>query len=309
MLTAAQRLKAGAIAAAAAPAIRLLSRTLTYTVEGAEHFERLVLPVLTLAAGASDDFLAHTEMDKVATVSDYVNLMTYDFRVAGAVGLAGHHANLYPNPADPRQRSADGAVRAFLAAGVPAAKLVLGVPFYGRSWVVENAEREGLYQSGKAPAEQYFVMGNLAKRIEELVAAKQAGVHDMILHLPQGYDTRLSADGGSLSGGQKQRIGLARALYGEPSLIVLDEPNASLDDVGEAALLQALVDLKQRGKTLVLISHRPTVLNMVDKVLVLREGAVQMFGTRDEVFAALRQANVIPTGKGAPTLASVRGKE
>ena len=135
------------------------------------------------------------------------------------------------------------------------------------------------------------------------------GVHEMILHLPQGYDTHLSADGGSLSGGQKQRIGLARALYGEPSLIVLDEPNASLDDVGEAALLQALLDLKQRGKTLVLISHRPTVLNMVDKVLVLREGAVQMFGSRDEVFAALRQANVIPTGKGSPTLASVRAKE
>lgn len=112
-----------------------------------------------------------------------------------------------------------------------------------------------------------------------------------------------------MSGGQKQRIGLARALYGEPSLIVLDEPNASLDDVGEAALLQALLDLKQRGKTLVLISHRPTVLNMVDKVLVLREGAVQMFGSRDEVFAALRQANVIPTGKGSPTLASVRAKE
>jgi chitinase len=110
--------------------------------------------LLTLAAGASDDFLAHTEMDKVAAVSDLVNLMTYDFRVAGEAGLAGHHANLYPNPADPRQRSADGAVRAFLAAGVPAAKLVLGVPFYGRSWVVENAERDGLYQSGKAPAER-----------------------------------------------------------------------------------------------------------------------------------------------------------
>ncbi|MCM2319461.1 MAG: type I secretion system permease/ATPase [Pseudomonas sp.] len=133
-------------------------------------------------------------------------------------------------------------------------------------------------------------------------AARQAGVHEMILRLPQGYDTRLSADGGALSGGQKQRVALARALYGDPSLIVLDEPNSSLDDVGEAALIQALSDLKRRGKTLVLISHRPTVLNIVDKILLLREGTVSMFGNRDEVFAALRQAS-------APPLTSVKTKE
>ncbi|WP_439888093.1 type I secretion system permease/ATPase [Pseudomonas sp. MBLB4123] len=142
-----------------------------------------------------------------------------------------------------------------------------------------------------------------------ILAAQQAGVHDMILRLPQGYDSPLSADGGSLSGGQKQRIGLARALYGDPSLIVLDEPNASLDDIGEAALVKALADLKSRGKSLVLISHRPTVLNIVDKVLVLREGTVHMFGSRDEVFNALRQASVMPTTMGGATLASVKTKE
>jgi chitinase len=120
--------------------------------------------LLTLAAGASSDFLAHTEMDRVAAVSDFVNLMTYDFRVAGPrEGVAGHHANLYANPADPRLRSADTAVREFLAAGVPAAKLVLGVPFYGRAWVVVEAEGEGLYRPGKAPGERIETRyGNLA---------------------------------------------------------------------------------------------------------------------------------------------------
>lgn len=120
--------------------------------EGAARKRKLLL---TLAAGASSDFLAHTQMDKVAAVSDFVNLMTYDFRVAGATeNVAGHHANLYPSPADPRLRSADTAVREFLAAGVPARKLVLGVPFYGRAWVVTNTENEGLYQPGHAPAER-----------------------------------------------------------------------------------------------------------------------------------------------------------
>ncbi|MBI3144538.1 MAG: type I secretion system permease/ATPase [Pseudogulbenkiania sp.] len=141
-----------------------------------------------------------------------------------------------------------------------------------------------------------------------IMAAKRAGVHEMILRFPQGYDTRLGVDGSLLSGGQKQRIGLARALYGEPSLIVLDEPNSNLDDAGEAALVEALVDLKRRGKTLVLISHRVAVLNTVDKIVVLRDGTMQAFGPRDEVFAVLRQASVLPPA-GAAVVSSVRAKE
>jgi chitinase len=109
---------------------------------------------LTFAAGASSEFLEHTEMAKVQASVDFVNLMTYDFRVAGDSGEAGHHANLYPNPTDPHQASADRGVREFLAAGVPPGKLVLGVPFYGRAWSVTNAEARGLYQPGKAPAEK-----------------------------------------------------------------------------------------------------------------------------------------------------------
>jgi ABC-type protease/lipase transport system fused ATPase/permease subunit len=171
---------------------------------------------------------------------------------------------------------------------------------------------------GYLPQDVELLEGTVAESISRfgeidgdavILAAQQAGVHEMILRLPQGYDTPLSADGNSLSGGQKQRVGLARALYGDPSLIVLDEPNASLDDVGEAALVKALADLKQRGKTLVPISHRPTVLNIADKILVLREGTAHMFGSRDEVFNALRQAAVMPTSMGGATLSSVKTKE
>ncbi|BAN50088.1 type I secretion system permease/ATPase [Metapseudomonas resinovorans] len=143
---------------------------------------------------------------------------------------------------------------------------------------------------------------------EVILAAKRAGVHEMILRFEKGYDTILGLDGSPLSGGQKQRIALARAIYGDPSMIVLDEPNANLDDVGEAALVEAILDLKKRGKTLILISHRPSVLSTVDKVLLLRDGGMQVFGPRDEVFAALRQASVMPS-VGTPNLASMRAKE
>jgi GH18 family chitinase len=109
--------------------------------------------LLTFAAGASPSFIANTEMEKVQAYVDYVNLMTYDFREAGG-GSAGHHANLFDNPADDRQRSADRAVQEFLAAGVPPQKLVLGVPFYGRAWGDVTPQANGLYQSGTKPAER-----------------------------------------------------------------------------------------------------------------------------------------------------------
>jgi ATP-binding cassette subfamily C exporter for protease/lipase len=121
-------------------------------------------------------------------------------------------------------------------------------------------------------------------------AAKRAGVHEMILTFPEGYDTRLGDGGAGLSGGQKQRIGLARAMYGDPSLIVLDEPNSNLDEVGEQALQTAVLDLRQRGKTIVMISHRPGVINITTKLLLMRDGAVHMFGPTPQVLAALQEA-------------------
>ena len=122
-------------------------------------------------------------------------------------------------------------------------------------------------------------------------AAKRAGVHDMILHLPQGYDTLLGDGGAGLSGGQKQRLGLARAMYGDPSVIVLDEPNSNLDDVGEAALVQAVNDLRQRGKTIVLITHRTSIIGATNKLLVLRDGSATMFGPTKDVLMALQEAS------------------
>jgi chitinase len=109
--------------------------------------------LLTFAAGAFSDFLASTEMDKVQATVDFVNLMTYDFRESSGDPVAGHHANLSANPSDTKKLSADRAVREFLAAGVPADKLVLGVPFYGRGWGGVEAKNKGLYQPGKAPTE------------------------------------------------------------------------------------------------------------------------------------------------------------
>ena len=120
-------------------------------------------------------------------------------------------------------------------------------------------------------------------------AAKMANVHDLILQLPEGYDTVIGATGGILSGGQRQRVGLARALYGKPVFVVLDEPNSSLDEAGDAALANAIASLKQLGTTFVVMTHRTSVLGVADKMLIMRDGAQQAFGPRDEVLAALQQ--------------------
>jgi ATP-binding cassette, subfamily C, bacterial exporter for protease/lipase len=121
-------------------------------------------------------------------------------------------------------------------------------------------------------------------------AARAVGLHEYIMELPQGYDSPVGREGAMLSGGQRQRVGLARAIYGDPAFVVLDEPNSSLDEAGDAALAAAILELKARGTTFVVMTHRTSVLGVVDKLLVLHDGVAQAFGPRDEVLAALKRA-------------------
>jgi len=132
-----------------------------------------------------------------------------------------------------------------------------------------------------------------------IAAARLAGVHEVIQHFAQGYDTVLGDGGAGLSGGQRQRIGLARALYGGPSLIVLDEPNSNLDDVGEQALIAALAELRKQGSTVVVVSHRTSILVVTTRLLLLSQGALQAFGPTQRVLAELAKATQPGGGAGA----------
>jgi len=174
---------------------------------------------------------------------------------------------------------------------------------------LQNWSREQLGpQIGYLPQDVALFDGTVAENIARfgpidpqavVGAAQRAGVHDIILRLPDGYETRIGAGGSALSGGQRQRIGLARALYGDPALVILDEPNSNLDTSGEQALLEALAYLRERNATVIVITHRMNVLAAVTKVLVLKDGLVEAIGPRDQVLASVTRPTVVPPRLGA----------
>ena len=168
---------------------------------------------------------------------------------------------------------------------------------------------------GYLPQDVELFDGSIAENIARLgevdsakviEAARCAGMHEMILRFPKGYDTPIGEAGNLLSGGQRQRIGLARAVYGEPALIVLDEPNANLDEAGETALLQTVQALKAKGKTVFLITHRPGAVAVADRLIILRDGEIFADGSKESVLATLRPARqpAKPPAPLAPPLES-----
>jgi PrtD family type I secretion system ABC transporter len=170
--------------------------------------------------------------------------------------------------------------------------------------------REALGPSiGYVPQDVELFEGSVADNIARLgkvesekvvAAAKRANAHELVLGLPQGYDTQVGPQGSRLSPGQRQRVALARALYGDPKLLVLDEPNSNLDGEGEVALAQALSAVRKEGVTAIVVTHRPSLIAHVDKILVLAAGRVQQYGPAAQVMKAMReQAQTAVAAKAA----------
>jgi PrtD family type I secretion system ABC transporter len=164
-------------------------------------------------------------------------------------------------------------------------------------------------QIGYVPQEIEFFEGTVAENIARLgeinpekvvQAAKLIGMHEIILSFPKGYDTELGETGFALSGGQRQRLAIARAFYGMPKYIVMDEPNANLDEVGESALVQAVSFLKSQGSSIVMTTHRPRLVGVVDSLLVLRNGQQVGFGPAEDMINAVRNLQVVPAAEASP---------
>lgn len=171
---------------------------------------------------------------------------------------------------------------------------------------------------GYLPQDIQLFAGSIAQNIARFAevdadkvfaAAQLAGVHELILQLPQGYDTHLGEGGAGLSGGQKQRVALARALYGLPALIVLDEPNANLDEGGEHALLRAIAQLKQQRRTIILITHKPNVLSLTDQLLILRTARCKPSGRRRACWRHGRNRQRLPVSTMSMSYRLGEGKQ
>jgi ATP-binding cassette subfamily C protein len=191
------------------------------------------------------------------------------------------------------------------------ARLIVGVwqPIRGKvrldgaaldQWSPESLGRH----IGYLPQDVELFDGTIAENIRRfetepeanaiIAAAKSAGVHELVVRLPEGYDTRIGEAGAVLSAGQRQRIALARALYRDPFLVVLDEPSSNLDSEGEEALTAAILSVRSRGGIIIVIAHRASALAAIDQVLVLQQGRQQAFGPKDEVLRAALRPPVVP---------------
>jgi PrtD family type I secretion system ABC transporter len=187
----------------------------------------------------------------------------------------------------------------------------------GADYATWNGNQLGKH-IGYLPQDVELFAGTVAENIARLndvddaavvAAAMTAGAHDVILRLPQGYDTPIGEGGLALSGGMRQRVGLARAVYGNPSLVILDEPNSNLDEAGERALAHAIVTLKAQRRTVIIVTHRPNILASVDKMLVLSFGQAIAFGARDDVIARMRGNHLaaVPNGRPAAAAGQIAG--
>ncbi|WP_207539798.1 type I secretion system permease/ATPase [Sabulicella rubraurantiaca] len=242
----------------------------------------------------------------------HVERVSFGFPGQGVALIKGVNFNLVPGESlaviGPSAAGKTTLIRMIIGTLPPSAGTVRldGADVY--TWQREDFGRHVGYLPQDVELFDGTVIQNIARMGEPnadavFEAAKLAGCHDLILRLPQGYDTEIGEGGQHLSGGQRQMIGLARALYGAPRLVVLDEPNSNLDGDSEANLVRALERLKADGTTVVLVSHRPTLVQGVDKVLLLKDGAIEMFGPRAEVLKRLmappRPAERIAQGASA----------
>jgi ATP-binding cassette subfamily C exporter for protease/lipase len=259
-------------------------------VSSYERLEKLLSENQVRVAGMSLERPAgFLEMDQVYAAPPGVNEpvikgVTFKIEPGDVLGVIGASAS---------GKSTLGRVAVGIWPGVPNCARIDGADVY--RW---NKDELGP-AIGYMPQDIELFPGTVSENIarfgkfesaDVIAAAKTAGVHDMILHFPQGYDTKIGEGGAGLSGGQKQRLALARALYGSPSLVVLDEPNSNLDDAGEMALIKAILELRQRKAAVMIITHRNSILQVTTKLLLMKEGSVALFGPTMQVLEALQQS-------------------
>jgi len=260
-------------------------------IEGHEAYKRLDRILL--------DYEPPTPVTRLPAPTGAMSVEGVSFAPAGAPALVLTNLNFRIEPGDfvgivgPSGAGKSTLARLMVGIWKPGAGAVRldGADVY--SWDREDFGRNVAYQPQDTELFAGTVRDNIARFLPDatdeqvVAAAQQADAHNLILRLPKGYETELGEGGAVLSAGQRQRVGLARTLFGEPRLIVLDEPNANLDAEGEAALMAALERAKKRGATIVLISHKPAVFSVADKILVLINGQITDYGPRDDVLGRL----------------------